>query len=1541
MKKLFTLALFSSLLFGCDSERGPDQDFVAHQAGNTTDKTEEAYTEPKEPGERPAKQVQGDANLTSGNDSSSVGESPVLAEPKEPGEVPPKPSSNPAPKDETVKVPTTPTPEKEDDTEPVASSPPHAFPETVLVGNPGNPADTTGFGSVPYVYRIGKFEVTNSEYCEFLNAAAKKDSYRLYDRRMTGGHGGIMRSGKSGSYSYDTKVDGGKKPVGYVTWDSCARYANWLSNGGGDADLQKGSYLLKGGIQPKVTLPDHGALAAGKGTQWVIASENEWYKAAYYDPAKPGGAGYWPFAVSGGSAPASNINSNQISVAGAFKVASPYGTYDQNGNLWEYNEARNGNKVGLRGGSFFINDNEGYLRSQTRYDVLSAKWPNYGFRVVALGGDGQVALLRSKGFPEAKDEGFTSFEKVDVGSFEELDTAIGTWKAGDRNQPFLQVLINNEHFKTGKQCLHLTGGEKATVTLELADKFQVPGQLTFWAERWTRNLPFSFRIEADQGKGWKEIYDGDKEVRVGRAFLSHVKVLLPVGVKRLQFICSSPPKYGILIDDVRFIPNEPQGNIVVADLPPTPPKTNDSPKPPPEVKALPVPLPKLPVRRVKTKTYYVSQSSGNDDWNGEASLGNGKAGPWKTLARASIEYLPGDVLLLKRGDVWHEELRPKGNGTPEQPISISAYGVGSKPVIDREDYNQDRTGIRLSDQGGFKIVGIEFNRCMTGIYADYSDNGKAREYLWIEDCYFHDSLKYQHYEDYPKRKIGLGVCLFSHERDKRIVMSDITVKNCVFRRLASGFWTNNPDNFNKNASYVYNFKNLVFDSCLFEEGFQWQQGIRGVDTGVMRNCVTHDIGRGFRSFNGVAGSMFFRCKNWVFEDCEWGFVSIGLGSGDGEAFDFEGNCDNMIMRNCLFHDTDGPGFLLCCYASDGHAHSGIIMENCVINGKSKRPIGLPRCAIVNTTDWNESTWRKCRFYLSKGEAVMRVMDPEKDKKTTFIDCRVKDLVAACSSKKLWGNSTESKEDAEEFWIQLNFGKKTNVNEFLIKEREGSSISRYVIELWDVENSTWKSCFNGLFIGTEFVAPIVERKTTKARLRVIGTKAGKPQISEFSAFKDPLGEEWNVKRGDNTPNRVGKTRAEWLASTSIAPAASEELKQVKPVERVLAWDTKALFEKPKVHQTKERPAKGLRSFFYEGANYKGKPTKVFAYYGAPDGKVPEGGWPAVVCAHGGGGTAYPEWVKFWNKKGYAAIAMDLEGHLPGGNSHQVAGNFPTGVGHLQAGPSRIDWFGDRGLPDQEQWFYHAVADVVRANSLLRSYPEINPEKIGLTGISWGGTVASSVAGVDTRFAFAIPVYGGGYIHESDNEGLAQWFPPKNMTDAQFRDYRAKWDPSAHLPHAKMPMLWVTSVADPVFQIDIFAKSSQTAAGDSRLCMRPWMIHGHGNGWNDAPEIGQFADSIVKGGPVLPKLHRPETKPANRIVHTKYEGKGKFTEAWIYYTTSEDKWKNRKWHFIQCSIGDEELVSQKALPQTTTAFLVYVFRDKGGYRDNHAASHLVEL
>ena len=154
------------------------------------------------------------------------------------------------------------------------------LPEMVSVGNPGNGADSTGYGAVAYEYKIGKYEVTNAEYCEFLNAAAKTYSHGLYDSRMAGrpeNWGGITQNGSYGEYTYTVREGMGKKPVNYVTWESCVRFVNWLTNGRGEGDTESGGYTIEYGA---ATVPDHAALAADKTVTWVLPSEDEWYKAA-------------------------------------------------------------------------------------------------------------------------------------------------------------------------------------------------------------------------------------------------------------------------------------------------------------------------------------------------------------------------------------------------------------------------------------------------------------------------------------------------------------------------------------------------------------------------------------------------------------------------------------------------------------------------------------------------------------------------------------------------------------------------------------------------------------------------------------------------------------------------------------------------------------------------------------------------------------------------------------------------------------------------------------------------------------------------------------------------------------------------------------------------------------------------------------------------------------------------------------------------------------------------------------------------------------
>lgn len=171
------------------------------------------------------------------------------------------------------------------------------YPNMVAVGDSSNNADATGFGSVNYNYYIGKYEVTNAEYAEFLNSIAKTDTYALYITNMNSSStGGISRAGTAGNYTYTVKTNMGNKPVNFVSWFNCARFCNWLHNNkpNGDQDsttTENGSYDM--------------SLAAPTRTNNAtifIPDENEWYKAAYYKGGSTN-AGYWSYATQSNTTP--------------------------------------------------------------------------------------------------------------------------------------------------------------------------------------------------------------------------------------------------------------------------------------------------------------------------------------------------------------------------------------------------------------------------------------------------------------------------------------------------------------------------------------------------------------------------------------------------------------------------------------------------------------------------------------------------------------------------------------------------------------------------------------------------------------------------------------------------------------------------------------------------------------------------------------------------------------------------------------------------------------------------------------------------------------------------------------------------------------------------------------------------------------------------------------------------------------------------------------------------------------------------------------
>ena len=284
----------------------------------------------------------------------------------------------------------------------------------VSVGHAGNAADPgTGslYGAVAYAYQIGKYEVTNAQYAEFLNAVNPTGSGTggvgangIYNTNMGSNvRGGITyNAGAANGAKYTIRANMGNKPVNFVSWYDSARFTNWLGNGQGAGSTETGAYTLSGNT---------GIITKNVGATVYIPSEDEWYKAAYYDPTAGAGGGdnYWLYPTQSNTAPTVasanstgditnpganvanyndaadwNSQNGNVTTVGSAAANNYFGTADQGGNLHEWNDAViDGSTRGLRGASW--NGSEIILSSSyRRNNVPTLEGDAAGFRVASV-----------------------------------------------------------------------------------------------------------------------------------------------------------------------------------------------------------------------------------------------------------------------------------------------------------------------------------------------------------------------------------------------------------------------------------------------------------------------------------------------------------------------------------------------------------------------------------------------------------------------------------------------------------------------------------------------------------------------------------------------------------------------------------------------------------------------------------------------------------------------------------------------------------------------------------------------------------------------------------------------------------------------------------------------------------------------------------------------------------------------------------------------------------------------------------------------------
>jgi dienelactone hydrolase len=335
---------------------------------------------------------------------------------------------------------------------------------------------------------------------------------------------------------------------------------------------------------------------------------------------------------------------------------------------------------------------------------------------------------------------------------------------------------------------------------------------------------------------------------------------------------------------------------------------------------------------------------------------------------------------------------------------------------------------------------------------------------------------------------------------------------------------------------------------------------------------------------------------------------------------------------------------------------------------------------------------------------------------------------------------------------------------------------------------------------------------------------------------------------------------------------------------------------------------VREIYYDNESYKGRPSRVFAYLGVPESDGPV---PGMVLLHGGGGRAFRQWVELWNARGYAAIAMDFGGCGPDGERHVWAGP-------RQDHPAKFDL--DRGWHDL--WTYHAISAAMRAHTLLGNEPGVDADRIGVTGISWGGYLTCIMAGVDPRLRFAVPVYGCGFLQDNSADDWMKIFA--DMTPKQRREWHKLCDPSQYLPNANLPMLFVTGTNDFAYPLDSLRKSADAVPGPVQYCVRLEMPHGHEAGWAPA-EIGRFADTILADAPALPQFGG--MTEADGTVSCPVVSDLGIENAWLLHTPADGRWQERKWQKTPATLVDGTI--QAELPAGTTAWFLAAEDAQGGY------------
>ncbi|MBU0671541.1 MAG: acetylxylan esterase [Candidatus Margulisbacteria bacterium] len=313
---------------------------------------------------------------------------------------------------------------------------------------------------------------------------------------------------------------------------------------------------------------------------------------------------------------------------------------------------------------------------------------------------------------------------------------------------------------------------------------------------------------------------------------------------------------------------------------------------------------------------------------------------------------------------------------------------------------------------------------------------------------------------------------------------------------------------------------------------------------------------------------------------------------------------------------------------------------------------------------------------------------------------------------------------------------------------------------------------------------------------------------------------------------------------------------------------------------------VEEIYYESRKYKENPVKIFAYYCYPAGKR---NLPAILISHGGGGSANLRGTINWAKRGYAVLTLDLPG-----KGHQRWES-------RSSGPDMDVPILLRTTPKPElNYLVHAVAAVRNGITFLTQREEVDPNRIGMIGLSWGGVITLLTNGQDKRLKAAINVFGAGYIPEGST-----W---QDRFDVKSKKELEEWysliDPSNFLKTQHAPILFMTGTNDHCYYLPTFQKSYAEVTAPKKLVLIPNLRH------RFMPYMQQIAwnwfDNKLKTGGSFPfvSVQSIFKKGDNKIiVPVVASAASSIKNATLYYAVGQpNRWTKLEWKSLESYLED---------------------------------------